>query len=197
MELALLGAVNAVLLVLALVAFKLIRSNGAKRRNDDLVSRASAEAEVPADDEADTDHDDTVDVASRLGAVTPPPMPELDRNVGSVHGRPLSGLRRSAIVIDSSMNGSGPTPSDLFFSVVEALGGIGFGLTSDSAVHGTLADTDGNTASVELTERSNGITRIAIDVDSPRAVEALAVLEIWHRSRLGATDLVRLSARIR
>jgi len=109
----------------------------------------------------------------------------------------LSALSRSAIVIDSSLNGSGPTPSELLFSVIETLGSIGFALTKDSPDYGLLKDADDNTASIDLTKRPNGTDRIAIAVDSPRAVEALAMLEIWHRSRLGATDQVRLSARIR
>ena len=109
----------------------------------------------------------------------------------------LRSLPRSAIVVDSSMNGSGPAPKELLFSIIETLGGIGFRLNKDSADYGLLVDNDGNTASVELSKRSTGTDRIAIAVDSPRAVETLAVLEIWHRSRLGGTDQVRLSARIR
>lgn len=106
-------------------------------------------------------------------------------------------LTRSNIVIDSSLNGSGPTPNELLFSVIETLGGIGFQLTKDSPDYGLLKDIDDHTASIDLTKRHNGTDRISLAVDSPRAVETLAVLEIWHRSRLGATDQVRISARIR
>lgn len=138
------------------------------------------------------------------------PLPDsafepVDRNVPSQAFAPLpptapgsmEGVSRSSIVIDSSLNGSGPTPSELLFSVIETLGGIGFQLTKDSPNYGLLKDIDDNTASVDLTKRHDGTDRISLAVDSPRAVETLAVLEIWHRSRLGATEQVRLSARIR
>lgn len=140
--------------------------------------------------------DGAFEAVRRVDAPSAPPTPApVPPPIGSLNS--LTSLSRSAIVIDSSMNGSGPTPSELLFSVIETLGGIGFELTKDSPDYGLLKDAEDNTASIDLSKRPNGTDRIAIAVDSPRAVEALAMLEIWHRSRLGATDQVRLSARIR
>jgi len=229
-----LGIVNALLLMLLLVAFKLIRSSGSKDaaatsgasttdRTDERVIdlRDDAPASTPAAPTAPTAPvlaaplatmpvysepvfaadgsplpDGAFEAPHRVDAATAPvPPAPFPPPIGS--SASLSSLSRSAIVIDSSLNGSGPTPSELLFSVIETLGSIGFELTKDSPDYGLLKDADDNTASVDLSKRPNGTDRIAIAVDSPRAVEALAMLEIWHRSRLGATSSVRLSARIR
>ena len=232
MDLVILGILNAVLLMLLLVAFKLIRS-GSQRDADELETPEIATVADRMDDPARGDEavidlrdpapvdlevpdvptmpvysdpvfaaDDTplpdgaFEAPNRLGVSSMPPEPApTPPPIGS--SMSLTSLSRSAIVIDSSMNGSGPTPSELLFSVIETLGSIGFELTKDSPDYGLLKDADDNTASIDLTKRPNGTDRIAIAVDSPRAVEALAMLEIWHRSRLGATEQVRLSARIR
>lgn len=232
MDLVLLGVFNAVLLVLLLVAFKLIRSGGVSDSEKHVVDVSQAAA---GSDDNQQATEPTIDLRSSPEPSDDAPAPDLSRGpqitmpiytdpvfeddgsslptesfeaptrtVGPAPAAPLPGaatplapLPRSAIVVDSSLNGSGPTPKELLFSVIETLGGIGFRLNKDSANYGLLVDDDGNTASIELTKRSTGTDRIAIAVDSPRAVEALAVLEIWHRSRLGATDQVRLSARIR
>jgi len=231
MELVILGIVNALLLMLLLVALKLIRSSGSKDaaatsgasttdRNDERVIdlRDDAPASTPAATTAPVLAaplatmpvysepvfaadgsplpDGAFEAPHRVDAATAPAPPApFPPPIGS--SASLSSLSRSAIVIDSSLNGSGPTPSELLFSVIETLGSIGFELTKDSPDYGLLKDVDDNTASVDLSKRPNGNDRIAIAVDSPRAVEALAMLEIWHRSRLGATSSVRLSARIR
>lgn len=234
MDLVILGILNAVLLMLLFVAFKLIRSGGSTSDATTSTSSATAEQWGTAQAVPDrVDDEEVIDLRDAATAVAPEPtMPVYGDPVFAADGTPLpegvfeaprrsaidpqayaaepapfpppigsapsmTSLSRSAIVIDSSLNGSGPTPSELLFSVIETLGSIGFKLTKDSPDYGLLKDADDNTASIDLTKRPNGTDRIAIAVDSPRAVEALAMLEIWHRSRLGATDQVRLSARIR
>lgn len=233
MELVLLCILNAVLLALLLLAFKLIRSGGKTTEATTAVGEPSlglgpvSAAPEPVIDlrESASPPSAPASPVAPLAAAAPTmavysnpvfaedgtPLPEtafesVDRPVPSQAFAPLpptggagqmDGLSRSSIVIDSSLNGSGPTPSELLFSIIETLGGIGFQLTKDSPNYGLLKDMDDNTASIDLTKRHNGTDRISLAVDSPRAVETLAVLEIWHRSRLGATDQVRLSARIR
>lgn len=103
----------------------------------------------------------------------------------------------SRILIVSTFGPNGPKPHDLCCGVISALGQPGMQLVRDAPHLGMMKFVDGRSASIALRQRSEDVHDIEVIIDSSLAVQALALIELWHRDKYGDSDHLQVSARIR
>lgn len=215
METAILVILNVVLLVLAIVAFRLIRSGRptrildestpARKRGRDSASSPVLGPSDPVTPQTVTEPVTTEPVTTEstaIASVVPIPrsQPELTPVALSDYGRTgrqaavverrsdgKTGEGRSVITIATLPVAGAPNRSELLCGIVHSLGKLGLSPARSGHELGRMVTRNGRSAMVRVGHRGGG-ELVEIAIDSSLAIEAVALLELWKREAARQSD---------